>query len=677
MKHEIQMRFTANISNLVATINSMQAYAKSTIASMKESFNSLKNINFSDLSKNMQKEMLNISKSMNVSLEEVMSKLNSLGNEDGLNLDYSGFNIDDLARETSNAEIEVNKLTSRLKELEVERSKLVSDGSIMNREKIETTTKSIDELKSKIISLKIEISAMKNRSAELGGEIENSGKKGNAFFKDMTKNSKSAIGTIAKYTLALIGVRTAFSFLRSCASSQIQENEKLNNSFSAMRSAIGQALLPIISALASTVVSLIPYIVMAINYFNLFVNVMFGTHLGITKTIKALNQQKKGINNNRKAVKGLKTELGGLAGFDEITQIKTEDNSSGSDGEINGIDTSKTDTSIIDEANSKLKKLLVPMENVKKFLTEYKPLILGVVGALVLLKLGIAAFKIGEIIGGLSSIKLAMLKILGAIVLISAGVGLLVYGFKQLIDGNILKGLIAIAIGAALIVGGLALIGATALIVPTLIAIAIGVIIALIYRFRGQIWEAIKSIFNEITGTISAITENIKGYFNGIITFITGVFTGNWKKAWSGVVQAFGSIFKGIVNVVRLPLNLIIDSINWMIKGANAFPKLFGGKSLNIPTIPRVPQLARGGVANSSTIAEIGEGRYSEAIVPLGNSPQFAEMKQDIASAVSNAIGERGTGTRYIEIDILAGGVRTGKKIIDLIKRTEEAYDID
>ena len=150
MKHEIQMRFTANISNLVATINSMQAYAKSTIASMKESFNSLKNINFSDLSKNMQKEMLNISKSMNVSLEEVMSKLNSLGNEDGLNLDYSGFNIDDLARETSNAEIEVNKLTSRLKELEVERSKLVSDGSIMNREKIETTTKSIDELKSKI-----------------------------------------------------------------------------------------------------------------------------------------------------------------------------------------------------------------------------------------------------------------------------------------------------------------------------------------------------------------------------------------------------------------------------------------------------------------------------------------------------------------------------------------------
>ena len=83
----------------------------------------------------------------------------------------------------------------------------------MNREKIETTTKSIDELKSKIISLKIEISAMKNRSAELGGEIENSGKKGNAFFKDMTKNSKSAIGT---YTSINRSKNCIFIFKKLC-----------------------------------------------------------------------------------------------------------------------------------------------------------------------------------------------------------------------------------------------------------------------------------------------------------------------------------------------------------------------------------------------------------------------------------------------------------------------------
>ena len=51
-----------------------------------------------------------------------------------------------------------------------------------------------------------------------------------------------------------------------------------------------------------------------------------------------------------------------------------------------------------------------------------------------------------------------------------------------------------------------------------------------------------------------------------------------------------------------------------------------------------VPQMATGGVVDQPTMAMIGEGRYNEAVVPLGNSPQFAEMKEDIASAVLRKI---------------------------------------
>lgn len=43
---------------------------------------------------------------------------------------------------------------------------------------------------------------------------------------------------------------------------------------------------------------------------------------------------------------------------------------------------------------------------------------------------------------------------------------------------------------------------------------------------------------------------------------------------------------------------------------------------------------AKGGVANVPTLTWIGEGRYSEAVVPLGNSPQFTSMKEDIADRV-------------------------------------------
>ena len=47
-----------------------------------------------------------------------------------------------------------------------------------------------------------------------------------------------------------------------------------------------------------------------------------------------------------------------------------------------------------------------------------------------------------------------------------------------------------------------------------------------------------------------------------------------------------------------------------------------------------ITAMATGGVVSSPTMALVGEGRYPEAVVPLGESPQFANMKADIANAV-------------------------------------------
>lgn len=46
------------------------------------------------------------------------------------------------------------------------------------------------------------------------------------------------------------------------------------------------------------------------------------------------------------------------------------------------------------------------------------------------------------------------------------------------------------------------------------------------------------------------------------------------------------------------------------------------------------PKMATGGVVTSPTYALIGEGQYDEAVIPLGNSPQMAELVQKIADAV-------------------------------------------
>ena len=50
--------------------------------------------------------------------------------------------------------------------------------------------------------------------------------------------------------------------------------------------------------------------------------------------------------------------------------------------------------------------------------------------------------------------------------------------------------------------------------------------------------------------------------------------------------------------------------------------------------------MATGGVVSAPTVALVGEGRYPEAVVPLGNSPQFSSMKEDIAAAVIQGLSQ-------------------------------------
>lgn len=49
---------------------------------------------------------------------------------------------------------------------------------------------------------------------------------------------------------------------------------------------------------------------------------------------------------------------------------------------------------------------------------------------------------------------------------------------------------------------------------------------------------------------------------------------------------------------------------------------------------------AKGGVATGPTLTWIGEGKYNEAVVPLGQSPQFKSMKEDIADRVYGKVAQ-------------------------------------
>ena len=46
----------------------------------------------------------------------------------------------------------------------------------------------------------------------------------------------------------------------------------------------------------------------------------------------------------------------------------------------------------------------------------------------------------------------------------------------------------------------------------------------------------ITNVFQAILDTVTSIIDNIKLILGGIVDFVVGVFTGDWERAWQGVV---------------------------------------------------------------------------------------------------------------------------------------------
>lgn len=176
--------------------------------------------------------------------------------------------------------------------------------------------------------------------------------------------------------------------------------------------------------------------------------------------------------------------------------------------------------------------------------------------------------------------------------------------------------------------------------------------------------------FKNVGDYIKPILDSLKTMFDGLIDFIVGVFTGNWKKAFQGISDIFKGIFNGLEAIAKKPINAIIGAINTMIKGLNKIklpdwvPGL-GGKGINIPTIPK---LAKGGIVDSATIAMVGEAG-KEAVMPLENNTGWIT---DLAGKVASRMPQDNSNSdSSIEITLQIGSTKLGKVVIDSINKVQ------
>lgn len=149
--------------------------------------------------------------------------------------------------------------------------------------------------------------------------------------------------------------------------------------------------------------------------------------------------------------------------------------------------------------------------------------------------------------------------------------------------------------------------------------------------FFSGVWSSIKNIFN-VVGTFfkdvfTKAFNAVKSVFTPIVSFFSGIFDkikGIFKKIGTTVGQVISGAFKGVVNgvlsTIENVLNSPIKAINGLIKTINKVP------GINLGTLKtfNLPRLARGGIVDKPTIAQIGENG-KEAIMPLERNTSWID----------------------------------------------------
>lgn len=151
-----------------------------------------------------------------------------------------------------------------------------------------------------------------------------------------------------------------------------------------------------------------------------------------------------------------------------------------------------------------------------------------------------------------------------------------------------------------------------------MVVIAIGALIAIGWAIVKN-WDQIKAWFLKLWDNMMTIVTPVGEFFVKVFQKaydgIVGIF--------SGIGEFFGGVFEGVNTSVKSGINLMIEAVNYVIGKINNIsikvPKWvpgYGGEEFGF-SIPKIPMLAKGGIATAPTLAMVGEGREQEAILPL------------------------------------------------------------
>ena len=165
-------------------------------------------------------------------------------------------------------------------------------------------------------------------------------------------------------------------------------------------------------------------------------------------------------------------------------------------------------------------------------------------------------------------------------------------------------------------------------------------------KFWINLFNGIKSTAKAVTdwigGAFQKASQAVKNAFSGIGNFFSNLWNGiigTFKSVGTKIGNAIGGAFKSAINAVirtvENAINFIPNSINKALNLINKLP------NVNIPRMSTIslPRLAKGGVVDTPTIAQIGEAG-KEVVMPLENNTGWI---RDLAKQIN----ANGGGNNY------------------------------
>jgi len=198
--------------------------------------------------------------------------------------------------------------------------------------------------------------------------------------------------------------------------------------------------------------------------------------------------------------------------------------------------------------------------------------------------------------------------------------------------------------------------------------------LAAIIRGIVPVIQGVGAVFSWLMGVAQAIWNGLVAVIRGAVNILSSVISGAmnvvravWNAAWTGIKAIAEGIWNGLVSffsgawtAITKPFEWIGNAIKNVFKAAfNFIAKIWnntvGRISLHVPSwvpgiggkgfsVPKIPEMAKGGIVTKATLAVVGEGRDHEAVIPL---PKLQPM---INKAVANA-GGGGDEIYYVTVN--------------------------